>query len=357
MTRLERLRKRFAKLYIDAMLVTKEENIYYLTGFDLLQGDGALLVTADYAIIISDARYQTALADFDSDEVIATISSDYFGAVNKLCQGFNIDVLGFEDSLSYAEYDQLDDVMEADIVPQSDLVEKQRAVKDSGEVAKLRRAAELQTAGYDYILNHIKVGMTERQVANQLDFWMKDHGAQKASFDTIVASGPNSAEPHATATNRQLKDGDMVTLDFGYFVDGYTADMTRTFAMGRPDPQLSEIYDVVNTARREVIKAARPGMCGDQLDAVGRSLIEEAGFGDNFQHGMGHGIGLAIHELPSSYSVGRDDVRFKANQVITVEPGIYLPGLGGVRIEDDILLTHGDAQVLTKASTDLQIID
>lgn len=186
---------------------------------------------------------------------------------------------------------------------------------------------------------------------------MKDHGAQKASFDTIVASGPNSAEPHATVTDRKLQDGDMVTLDFGYFVDGYTADMTRTFAMGRPDPQLSEIYDVVNTARREVIKAARPGIRGDQLDAVGRSLIEEAGFGENFQHGMGHGIGLAIHELPSSYSVGRDDVRFKTNQVITVEPGIYLPGLGGVRIEDDILLTHGDAQVLTEAPTNLQIVD
>lgn len=170
MTRLERLRKRFAKLYIDAMLITRQENIYYLTGFDLLQGDGALLVTADYAIIISDARYQTALADFDSDEVIATVSSDYFGAVNKLCQGFNIDVLGFEDSLSYGEYDQLDDVMEADIVPQSNLVETQRAVKDSGEVAKLSRAAELQTDGYQYLLNHIKVGMTERQVANQLDF-------------------------------------------------------------------------------------------------------------------------------------------------------------------------------------------
>lgn len=357
MTRLERLRRRFAKLYIDAMLITKEENIYYLTGFDLLQGDGALLVTPDYAIIISDARYQTALADFDSDEVIATISSDYFGAVNKLCQGFNIQVLGFEDTMAYADYDQLDEVMIADIVPQTNLVEDQRAVKDSGEVAKLSRAAELQTAGYQYVLNEAHVGMTERQLANKLDYWMKDHGAQKASFDTIVASGPNSAEPHATATDRKLQDGDIVTLDFGYFVDGYTADMTRTFAMGQPDPQLREIYDVVNTARREVIKAARPGMRGDQLDAVGRSLIEEAGFGENFQHGMGHGIGLAIHEEPSSYSVGRDDVKFKTNQVITVEPGIYLPGLGGVRIEDDILLTHGDAQVLTTAPTELQIID
>lgn len=357
MTRLERLRKRFAKLYIDAMLITKEENIYYLTGFDLLQGDGALLVTADYAIIISDARYQTALADFDSDEVIATISSDYFGAVDKLCQGFNIDVLGFEDTISYSDYDQLDEILAADIVPQTDLVESQRAVKDSDEVAKLNRAAQLQTAGYQYILSQVKTGMTERQVANQLDFWMKEHGAQKASFDTIVASGPNSAEPHATATDRQLQDGDIVTLDFGYFVDGYTADMTRTFAMGKPDPQLRQIYDVVNTARQQVIKAAKPGIRGDQLDAVGRSLIEEAGFGDNFQHGMGHGIGLSIHELPSSYSVGRDDVKFKANQVITVEPGIYLPGLGGVRIEDDILLTHGDAQVLTTAPTELQIID
>lgn len=357
MTRIERLRKKFAKLYLDAMLITNEENIYYLTGFHLLQGDGVLLVTDNYAIIISDARYQTALAAFDSDEVIATISADYFGAVDKICQGMKIKVVGFEDSNSFADYDQLDDLMAADIVPQTNLVESMRAIKDAAEVEKIRQAAALQSAGFQYVLQTAHAGMSERELANRLDFWMKDHGAQKASFDTIVASGPNSAEPHATVSDRQMQEGDMVTLDFGYFYQGYTADMTRTFALGKPDPQLKDIYAIVNAARQEVIKAARPGVRGDQLDVVGRQLIDEAGFADNFQHGMGHGIGLAIHELPSSYSPGRDDVRFANNQVITVEPGIYLPGLGGVRIEDDIVITHQGAQVLTTAPTELQIID
>lgn len=356
MTRIERLQKRLPKLYIDAFLVTNHENIFYLTGFDLMEGDGYLLVTADNAIIVSDDRYQLALAEFDSDEVVATITRDYYGALNKICQALKVTVLGYEDTVAYRLYDVLDEVMVADIVPFTNLIEKMRMIKDSDELAKLQRAADLQTQGYQYVLEQVHPGMTERQLANRLDFWMKEHGASGASFPTIMASGENSAKPHATAGDRVISDGDVVTLDFGYFVDGYTADMTRTFAVGSLDPELRDVYEIVNTARQQVIDHVKVGMRGDTLDAYGRQLIAEAGYDDEFNHGMGHGIGLAVHELPASYGPAATDVKLHNNEVITVEPGIYIPEIGGVRIEDDVVVTHGGPRVLTTAPTDLVIV-
>lgn len=356
MTRIERLQKRLEKLYIDAFLVTNHDNIFYLTGFDLMAGDGYLLITKNNAIIVSDDRYQLALEEFDSDEVVATITRDYYGALNRICQALKVTVLGYEDTLSYRLYDVLDEVMVADIVPFTNLIEKMRMIKDSGELAKLQRAADLQAQGYQYVLNQVRQGMTERQLANQLDFWMKEHGASGASFPTIMASGENSAKPHVTAGDRVIGDGDVVTLDFGYFVDGYTADMTRTFAVGSIDPELRDIYEIVNTARQEVIDHIKVGERGDVLDSYGRKLIATAGYDDEFNHGMGHGIGLAVHELPASYGPAATDVKLHNNEVITVEPGIYIPEIGGVRIEDDVVVTHGGPQVLTTAPTDLIIV-
>lgn len=356
MTRIERLQKRLPKLYIDAFLVTNHENILYLTGFNLMAGDGYLLVTANDAIIVTDDRYQLALEEFDSDEVVATITRDYYGALNKICQALKVTVLGYEDTVSYRLYDVLDEVMVADIVPFTNLIEKMRMIKDSGELAKLQRAADLQAQGYQYVLEQVHPGMTERQLANQLDYWMKEHGASGASFPTIMASGENAAKPHATAGDRVIDDGDVVTLDFGYFVDGYTADMTRTFAVGSIDPELRDVYEIVNTARQQVIDHIRVGIHGNDLDAYGRQLIAEAGYDDEFNHGMGHGIGLAVHELPASYGPATTDVELHNNEVITVEPGIYIPTIGGVRIEDDVVVTHGGPLVLTKAPTDLMIV-
>lgn len=356
MTRIERLQNRLPKLYIDAFLVTNHENILYLTGFNLMAGDGYLLVTANDAIIVTDDRYQLALEEFDSDEVVATITRDYYGVLNKICQALKVTVLGYEDTISYRLYDVLDEVMVADIVPFTNLIEKMRMIKDSGELAKLQRAADLQTQGYQYVLEQAHPGMTERQLANQLDYWMKEHGASGASFPTIMASGENAAKPHATAGNRIIDDGDVVTLDFGYFVDGYTADMTRTFAVGSIDPELRDVYEIVNTARQQVIDHIRVGIHGNDLDAYGRQLIAEAGYDDEFNHGMGHGIGLAVHELPASYGPATTDVELHNNEVITVEPGIYIPTIGGVRIEDDVVVTHGGPLVLTKAPTDLMIV-
>lgn len=356
MSRISKLQKNFERLYIDAFLVTDQKNIFYLTGFNLLQGDGCLLVTPQNAIIITDDRYQLALEEFESDEVVATISRDYYGAVNRICEALDLKVLGFEDSVSYHLFDLFDELMTSDIVPFDHLIERMRLIKDSTEIAKLRAAAELQSAGYEYVLSIVHPGMTEWELATKLDYWMKMHGASEASFPTIVASGVNSAKPHATASNKEIADGDVVTLDFGYYLDGYTADLTRTFAVGSIDPELRDIYGIVNEARQLVIDHAKVGIHGNELDAYGRSLIEEAGYGDEFNHGMGHGIGLAVHELPATYAPGTKKVRLKNNEVITVEPGIYIPEIGGVRIEDDIVVTHGGAEVITTAPTELMIV-
>lgn len=356
MSRIQKLQNKFSKLYIDAFLVTDSFNIRYLTGFSMPQGDGLLLVTRKDAILITDDRYQLALQDFKNDEVAGLLTGNYYGSLNEICRGMDIAVLGFESSISFHLFDLLDDIMEADLVPFNHLIEKIRMIKDRDEINKLQKAADLLDAGYNYVLNFIQPGMTERYVANRLDYWMRTHGSSGASFPTIVASGANAAKPHATASEKILQDGDIVVLDMGYFVNGYTADMTRTFALGSIDPELKDVYHIVNEARENVINHAKTGMRGDRLDSFGRSLIDEAGYDDEFNHGMGHGIGLNVHELPATYGPATDQVILKTNEVITVEPGIYIPQLGGVRIEDDIVISHQKPEILTKAPTDLQII-
>lgn len=357
MTRINQIQKRLADLYLDGFIVTKGKNIEYLTGFSLPDGDGLLLITAKQAILITDDRYQLALSEFKSNEVVGLLTGDYYGSLNQLCQGLPVKVLGFESSLAYQTYDLLDETMTADLVPFTNLIEHMRMIKDSAEIAKLRQSASLLSEGYQYVVNFIHAGMSERAVANRLDFWMKEHGATAASFPTIVASGENAAKPHATASDKVIQDGDIVILDFGYYMDGYTADMTRTFAVGSIDPELRDVYQIVNEARQAVISHVKTGIHGDKLDQTGRALIDEAGYDDEFNHGMGHGIGLEVHELPLTYGPATSQVQLQTNEVITVEPGIYIPKLGGVRIEDDVVVSHGEPDILTTASTDLTIID
>lgn len=357
MSRIEKLQSKLQKMYIDAFLVTRGVNIEYLTGFSLPDGDGLLLVTQEQAVLITDQRYEIALKEFESTEVIGLMTGDYYGSLNELCQKLEITVLGFEKSISYQVYDLLDEIMTADLVPFKGTVERMRQIKSQDEIKNLRQSATLMSQGYEYVLSFIHAGMTERAVANRLDFWMKEHGATRSSFPTIVASGSNAAKPHATSSDKIISDGDIVILDFGYYVNGYTADMTRTFAIGPIDPELQDVYEIVNEARQQVIDHATSGIHGDQLDQFGRSLIEESGYGDEFNHGMGHGIGLSVHELPATYGPATHDVKLQTNEVITVEPGIYIPELGGVRIEDDIVISHGKAEIITPASADLMIID
>ncbi|GEK28542.1 M24 family metallopeptidase [Furfurilactobacillus siliginis] len=355
MSRINRVQSVLAQLHIDALLVTETFNLQYLLGVADLGGDGCLLITATDVDLVTDARYETEMQLTLPSAIKVHITRDYYGEVTALTTARNITVLGFEDTLPYAIWSILDEQLDADFVGLHAIVDQLREVKDADELAALRHAIIVSSQGYDELLPQIKVGMTEIEVANRLDAWMRQHGSTGPSFPTIVASGYRSAEPHGSATNKQLADGELVTIDYGFYFDGYTSDITRTFALGKPSEQLKEIYALTLAANQAVIAKVQPGVTGAELDAVGRDLITAGGYGPEFNHGMGHGIGLNIHEEPQVYGP-RQPYTMQANQVITVEPGIYVPNVGGVRIEDDVLVTKNGVEVLTTSPKELKIL-
>lgn len=358
MSRLMNFQAKLAPLGVDAFVITNHDNLKYLVNFEALPGDGCLLVTRDSAILITDARYQEAIEEeIDDPAVDHVITRDYYGEVQRQCAKKNVKTLGYEGTIPMAIYRQIDQGADYRMTFKNNVVETMRRIKEPAEIENIRKACQLQSQAFDYILSYVKPGMSERQVVNELDHWMKLRGAKNISFTTIIASGGNGAKPHATATDKQIEKGELVTLDFGYFVNGYTGDMTRTFAMGPVSDQLHEMYDLVQKANADVRAVIRDGMHGDDMDRPGRDLIWGHGYKDNFEHGMGHGIGLSVHELPATYGPGRHEVVVHENEVITVEPGIYVPGIGGVRIEDDVLVRKDDCETLTTAPRDLQIID
>jgi len=239
--------------------------------------------------------------------------------------------------------------------PITGLIEKIREVKTEEEIEIIQEAVNIVEKAYDYILGYVKPGITEIEVANELDFYMRNLGATGVSFDTIVASGVRSAMPHGVASDKVIEEGDMVTIDFGCYYKGYTSDMTRTFAVGDPGEELKKIYEIVFEANKKVTEAAKPGMTGAELDAIARDYITEHGYGDAFGHTTGHGIGLEVHEGPAISF--RNEEELVVNNVITNEPGIYIPGLGGVRIEDDLVITETGNLNLMTSSKELVIIE
>jgi len=353
LSRIARLQRTFDQLKIDAFLVASGSNLQYLTGMPDMAGDGYLLVLADTAYLITDARYQTAFAgQYDAEHLI--ITRDYLGAVCDVIAKTQTGVMGFEDDLPYAAYSYLDENLSSDLVALPVVVDQLRETKSADEIACLRATAHLADAGFDYITSIVRPGMREIDVSNLLDAFMRARGASGPSFTTIVLGGARAALPHGTASTARLAAGQMVTLDFGYFLNGYTSDMTRTFALGQPDAKLKEAYQVVQAAQQAVIDQVKPGAVGAALDKVGRDLITTAGYGDAFNHGMGHGIGLAIHEAPLIST--RSTETLVSDSVVTVEPGVYFPGLGGLRIEDDVLVTATGHERLTQATRDLLIL-
>ena len=350
MSRVERLQNKFDQLKIDAFLVSDGANLQYLTGMADMAGDGYLLVLAQEAYLITDARYQTAFAGQYDDQHLV-ITRDYLGAV---CDITGTGVMGFEAEIPYTAYSYLDENLVSDLVALPDVVDELRITKSVDEIDRLRASARLADAGFEYVTSIVRPGMREIDVSNLLDAFMRTHGASGPSFTTIVLGGARAALPHGTASKALLTAGQLVTLDFGYFLDGYTSDMTRTFALGTPDDKLVTAYQAVQAAQQAVIDQVQAGAATAQLDAVGRDLLTKAGYGDAFNHGLGHGIGLAIHEGPliSKNTTGT----LVANSVITVEPGVYFPDLGGMRIEDDVLVTAEGHERLTTATRDLLIL-
>jgi Xaa-Pro aminopeptidase len=231
------------------------------------------------------------------------------------------------------------------------LIEDLRQVKETAEIEAIERAAALTDAAFDHILGFVRAGMREVDVAVELEGFMRLSGSEGLAFDAIVASGPNSARPHAGVTDRVIGDGEFLKLDFGARVSGYCADMTRTVVVGRATAEHRRIYDAVLEANEAAIAGARAGMAGRDIDAIARTLLTARGFGENFGHGLGHGVGLAVHELPSVGRSARAAVR--SGSVITIEPGVYLPGFGGVRIEDLVVVEDGGVRLLSHSPKQL----
>lgn len=359
--RRERLAARLAADGLDAMLVSDLVNVRYLTGFT--GSNGALLVFADAAepVLATDSRYRTQAARQAPDLEVAIERACGRHLVGRAAVG-QTRRIGFESHVVTVDgFDQLrralDDDGRSRLVRAAGIVESLREVKDAGEVALLRRACEAADAALTALVGGggLRPGRTERAVARQLEALMGEHGADARAFDTIVAAGPNSAIPHHRPTDAELRTGDFVKIDFGALVGGYHSDMTRTFVLGRADDWQRDTYALVLAAQRAGIAALEPGADLAGVDGAARQVIVEAGFGDHFGHGLGHGVGLEIHEAPGISAAGVGVL--PAGAVVTVEPGVYLPERGGVRIEDTLFVDERGAEPLSRFPKELTVLD
>ena len=340
----------------DAALITARPNVRYLTG--LASSNAALLLPADgdWALLATDSRYAGA-AQRDAADLDLIIERFIEGRLAAVAARRGVTVLAFEShEMTVDRHQELTAKLEGVATrPFGMKIEALRMVKDASELEKLRIACELSDAALAQVLPGIKAGDTERTVAFRLDAQMIALGAERTAFDTIVASGPNGAIPHHAPTDRPLQRGDLVTMDFGALYDGYHADMTRTVAIGAVADWQREIYDLVALAQQVGIAVLEDGVEAGAVDAAARDVIEAAGHSAHFQHGLGHGVGLEIHEAPM-LGYGRTG-KLSDRVPVTVEPGVYLPGLGGVRIEDVLVVTAGDrARILTSTTRELLVL-
>jgi Xaa-Pro aminopeptidase len=317
---------------IDAMLVTRLMNVRYLTGFT--GSNAQAIVTPAVSVFFTDGRYTEQSRHEVSDLERVTYLASFDEPLADACGRLGLRRLGFEaHDVTVNGLRKLQEKMpDVEFVAVGEPVERLRWVKDAEEIAMLNEAQSCTDIAFDDILERLAVGMTERQVALELERALRRAGADGLSFESIVAFGEHSAEPHHQPTHRVLDEGDVIKMDFAGLYGGYHADMTRTIAFGSPPAELRKIHDVVRQAQQAAIDAVHAGVTGGQVDAVARVVIDDAGYGAFFTHGLGHGVGLEIHEGPNFRRDG-DDV-LPVGAVMTVEPGVYVPGLGGVRIED-----------------------
>jgi len=327
----------------EPLLVTHGVNVRYLTGF--ASSNAALLVEPERVRLFTDFRYVDAARAVEDVELVETKRS-LMAALAELLEGR----VGFEaTAVSYASWETLRGGG-LDLVPRHGLVEALRAVKDDGELDAIRRAGEITSRAYERFAEERFVGRTERDLAWRLDELFHEFGAHAPAFETIVASGPNSARPHARPTDRAVGAGETVVIDAGAQVDGYCADCTRTFATGPLPDELRDAYVATSDGQLAGLEAVRAGVTGIDADAAARDRIGAAGYGDKFGHGLGHGVGLDVHEAPRLSRESSDTL--VAGNVVTVEPGIYLEGLGGIRIEDLVIVTDGEPEILTTSTKD-----
>jgi Xaa-Pro aminopeptidase len=354
--RIAKVREVLEKRKLGGLLVTDIINIGYLTGFT---GSTAVaLVTDDKAVVLVDPRYTIqASEEVKNFEVREYTGKSTTEAVAELVKELKIAKLGFEaDEMTVERHRALKRELGTDVKlsPTTGIISTIRYVKDEGEIELTRKAVEIVDKTYDYILTFIKPGMKEIDVALEIDFYMRKLGASGPGFDTIVAAGPHAALPHAQPGDRLIKKGQFLKMDYGASYRQYNSDITRTVAIGSADEKMKKVYHTVLDAQLAAIAAIRPGKTGVEIDAVARDVITEAGYGDCFGHGLGHSIGRLVHDGPGFSKLSK--VVLEPGMIFTVEPGIYIEGWGGVRIEDDIVVTDDGCEILNTASKELKII-
>jgi Xaa-Pro aminopeptidase len=353
-SRRQKLRSLIRRAEIDALLVTNFKNVTYLTGFT--GDDSYLLVTLGGERLVTDPRYTTQLEEECTGLPleIRTPGVTMLAGTTKAIKRAGVERLGLEGSSATLSLKEslAKSLPKLKLVTTENLVERLRIVKDKNEIEATRIACGQARRAFDVVRAGLTPHMTELDVAAELEYQARRFGAKALSFPPIVAVGARAALPHATPTKRQLKDSDFTLIDWGVNSGLYMSDLTRIIVTGRISPKLRKVYDVVLKAQLAAIDAIRPGMTGEQVDAVARNVIKRAGFGKAFGHGLGHGTGLEIHEAPR-LAVGQK-TKLRPGMIVTVEPGIYLPGWGGVRIEDDVLVTRAGHEVLTDVPKQLE---
>ncbi|OPA81323.1 Xaa-Pro dipeptidase [Paenibacillus selenitireducens] len=353
--RVVQLRQSMKAADLEAIFITNGVNRRYLTGFT--GSSGYVVITFDKAYFLTDFRYvEQANAQVKGYDIIEH-KSNVMEIVRQVLTEQQVTRLGFEQNhVTFGTYTNYAEQLQGiELVPTAGLVEDLRNIKDEEELAIMQEAFDLADLTFTHILPMIKHGVTEEALALEMEIFMRKNGATSSSFDTIVASGERSALPHGVASSRVLQGNELITFDFGAYLKGYCSDLTRTVALGNPSAKHREIYDVVLEAQLHALEHIRPGMTGAEADALTRDIITRYGYGDNFGHSTGHGLGMEVHE---SIRVAKgSDMILKPGMVVTVEPGIYLPGIGGVRIEDDIVITDTGIKILTHSTKDYLVLD
>lgn len=355
MNHLKQIAAKLADYQLDAMLITSEPGEYYATGF---HGEGYVLVTPDKNYYSTDSRYiEAAAAIQDVEMTMIGAGKGHLDLTVEHVKAEGIRTLGIEDGyLSVADYNRIRAALpaEVELVGAQKLLTDLRAQKDEEELGYMRRAQACADKAFTEILNFIRPGVSENEIAAQLTYLMMSFGARKNSFDPIVASGPNGSMPHAIPGERRVNPGEFVTMDFGCMVEGYCSDMTRTVCVGKPSEEMEKVYYTVLEAQKAGIAVARAGVPGCDIHNAGLAVIQAAGYGDYFGHGFGHSLGLEIHENPGARPENRQPMPLHC--AVSAEPGIYLPGRFGVRIEDVIVLTEDGCIDITNSPKELIVL-
>lgn len=357
MDKTSKILKYLGEKNIDAVIITKPSNMRYFTNYC---GDtGQIIITKNNdKVLITDSRYTTQASVETNDIEVVDVGTlrNYGSALNKFLDKFGVKVVGIESSfISYSMYKSYkNELKNKELIELEEDLDKLRRIKTEEEIKYLEMAEHIGDIAFSKIIDIIKPGMTEIEIANHIEFIMKSNGALKTSFDTIVASGENSSKPHAIPSNRKVGKGDFITMDFGCIYEGYCSDMTRTVIIGEPTKEQRKVYDTVLEANLKALEAIKAGVIGSDIDKIARDIIYNAGYEGKFGHGLGHSVGLEVHENPRFSPTCNEEIL--ENVIMTVEPGIYLENKYGVRIEDMILVTKTGYINFAKSNKELIIL-